>query len=169
MGQRGDVALADSAAMSRKASTPRLRLCVLASLLINIASKLHSEESTYTSATPRCTMYRVSSSCNFKSAPRRRFDPPFCSQINYWHFFPAALPKRSAQETLSAGYVWSSRQKMSARHFKKRSWNWTKLSEEIFKRNIFEIGYFLTEEIFKRNIFWNWTKISEEILKRNIF
>ena len=41
---RGEVDLADSAAMltRREASTPRLRLCVLASLLVNIALKLHS-------------------------------------------------------------------------------------------------------------------------------
>ena len=53
------VYLADSAAMltRREASTPRLRLGVLASLLINIALKLHSEESKYTSATPRCTCF----------------------------------------------------------------------------------------------------------------
>ena len=51
--------MADSAAMltRREASTPRLRLCVLASLLVNIALKLHSEESKYTSATPRCTCF----------------------------------------------------------------------------------------------------------------
>ena len=49
----------DSSAMltRREASTPRLRLCVLASLLVNIALKLHSEESKYTSATPRCTCF----------------------------------------------------------------------------------------------------------------
>ena len=49
----------DSSAMliRREASTPRLRLGVLASLLINIAPKLHSEESKYTSATPRCTCF----------------------------------------------------------------------------------------------------------------
>ena len=49
----------DSSAMltQREASTPRLRLCVLASLLVNIALKLHSEESKYTSATPRCTCF----------------------------------------------------------------------------------------------------------------
>ena len=41
----------------REASTPRLRLGVLASLLVNIALKLHSEESKYTSATPRCTCF----------------------------------------------------------------------------------------------------------------
>ena len=33
------------------------RLGVLASLLVNIALKLHSEESKYTSATPRCTCF----------------------------------------------------------------------------------------------------------------
>ena len=84
----------DSSAMltRREASTPRLRLCVLASLLVNIALKLHSEESKYTSATPRCTclpprqhcvevalggkqvhlgcasVYLLSSSCNFNSS-----------------------------------------------------------------------------------------------------
>ena len=49
----------DSSAMltRREASTPRLRLGVLASLLVNIALKLHSEESKYTSATPRCTCF----------------------------------------------------------------------------------------------------------------
>ena len=49
----------DSSAMltRREASTPRLRLCVLASLLVNIALKLHSEESKYTSAAPRCTCF----------------------------------------------------------------------------------------------------------------
>ena len=49
----------DSSAMltRREASTPRLRLDVLASLLVNIALKLHSEESKYTSATPRCTCF----------------------------------------------------------------------------------------------------------------
>ena len=47
----------DSSAMltRREASIPRLRLGVLASLLVNIALKLHLEESKYTSATPRCT------------------------------------------------------------------------------------------------------------------
>ena len=51
--------MADSAAMltRREASTPRLRLGVLASLLVNIALKLHSEESKYTSASPRCTCF----------------------------------------------------------------------------------------------------------------
>ena len=51
--------MADSAAMltRREASTPRLRLGVLASLLVNIALKLHSEESKYTSAAPRCTCF----------------------------------------------------------------------------------------------------------------
>ena len=41
---REEVDLADSAAMltRREASTPRLRLGVLASLLVNIALKLHS-------------------------------------------------------------------------------------------------------------------------------
>ena len=49
----------DSSAMltRREASTPRLRLGVLASLLVNIALKLHSEESKYTSASPRCTCF----------------------------------------------------------------------------------------------------------------
>ena len=49
----------DSAAMltQREASTPRLRLGVLASLLVNIALKLHSEESKYTSASPRSTCF----------------------------------------------------------------------------------------------------------------
>ena len=40
-----------------RTSTPRLRLCVLAFLLINIELKLHSEESKYTSASPRCTCF----------------------------------------------------------------------------------------------------------------
>ena len=55
--------LADSAAMltRREASTPRLCLGVLASLLINIALKLHSEES----------KYLLSSSCNFSSSTPR--------------------------------------------------------------------------------------------------
>ena len=49
----------DSSAMltRREASTPRLRLDVLASLLVNIALKLHLEKSKYTSATPRCTCF----------------------------------------------------------------------------------------------------------------
>ena len=49
----------DSSAMltQREASTPRLRLGVLASLLVNIALKLHSEESKYTSASPRSTCF----------------------------------------------------------------------------------------------------------------
>ena len=49
----------DSSAMltRREASTPRLRLGVLASLLVNIALKLHSEESKYTSASPRSTCF----------------------------------------------------------------------------------------------------------------
>ena len=49
----------DSSAMltRREASTPRLRLGVLASLLVNIALKLHSAESKYTSASPRCTCF----------------------------------------------------------------------------------------------------------------
>ena len=44
--------MADYAAMltRREASTSRLSLGVLASLLVNIALKLHSEESKYTSA-----------------------------------------------------------------------------------------------------------------------
>ena len=40
-----------------RTSTPRLRLGVLAFLLINIALKLHSEESKYISAAPRCTCF----------------------------------------------------------------------------------------------------------------
>ena len=40
-----------------RTSTPRLRLCVLAFLLINIELKLHSEESKYTSASPRSTCF----------------------------------------------------------------------------------------------------------------
>ena len=55
----------DSSAMltRREASTPRLRLGVLASLLVNIALKLHSEESKYTS-------------CNFNSSPPRPSPSP---------------------------------------------------------------------------------------------
>ena len=94
--------MADSAAMltRREASTPRLRLGVLASLLVNIALKLHSEESKYTSATPRCTcfppratstqvrlvqvqvhlgfasVYLLSSSCNFNSSTLRPSSSP---------------------------------------------------------------------------------------------
>ena len=64
----------DSSAMltRREASTPRLRLGVLASLLVNIALKLHSEESKYTSATPRCTCFppRGTSTRPSSSTPR---------------------------------------------------------------------------------------------------
>ena len=61
----------DSSAMltRREASTPRLRLGVLASLLVNIALKLHSEESKYTSAVASVLLF--SSSCKFISSTPR--------------------------------------------------------------------------------------------------